>query len=56
MGTVITILDARTGKQVYEGRESTTADQISVRLDADARIVHVATDKHRLEISAKRAE
>ena len=56
VGTVITILDARTGKQVYEGREATTADQISVRLDPDARIVHVATDRHRLEISAKRAD
>jgi outer membrane protein assembly factor BamB len=53
VGTHLTILDARTGKSVYEGRESTSADRVAVRLDADARKVIVTTDKHRLEITPK---
>jgi outer membrane protein assembly factor BamB len=52
-GIHLTILDARTGKQVYEGRESTSAERIGVRLDADARKVIVTTDKHRIEITPK---
>jgi hypothetical protein len=46
-------LDAKTGKTVYEGREATSADRISVRLDPDAHSVIVTADKHRLEVTAK---
>jgi hypothetical protein len=56
LGTFLSILDARTGKTVYEGREATAADRISVRLDSDAHAVIVTTDKHRLEVTAKSAD
>jgi PQQ-like domain len=55
VGTFISILDARTGKTIYEGREAISADQITVRLDLDAHAVIVNADKHRLEITAKPA-
>jgi hypothetical protein len=56
LATFISILDAKTGKTVYEGREPTSADRINVRLDSDTHTVIVTTDKHRLEIMAKAAD
>jgi outer membrane protein assembly factor BamB len=51
--TMVTILDAQTGKVLHEGREATAPDRIHVRLDFDARAVIVTTDKHRLEVTSK---
>ncbi|HET6323079.1 MAG TPA: PQQ-binding-like beta-propeller repeat protein [Planctomycetaceae bacterium] len=56
LSTAISILDAKTGKTIYEGREETSADRINVRLDGDAHAVIVTTDKHRLEVTAKAAD
>ena len=56
LATFISILDAKTGKPVYEGREDTSADRINVRLDSDTHTVIVTTDKHRLEVTAKTAD
>jgi hypothetical protein len=55
LNTFIAILEAKTGKTVYEGREATSADRINVRLDSDTHTVIVTTDKHRLEVTAKAA-
>jgi hypothetical protein len=55
LATFISILEAKTGKTVYEGREATSADRINVRLDSDTHTVIVTTDKHRLEVTAKAA-
>ena len=55
LATFISILDAKTGKSLYEGRESTSADRIGVRLDSEAHKVIITTDKHRLEVAAKTA-
>jgi outer membrane protein assembly factor BamB len=56
LNTVVSIVESRTGRKLYEGREETSADHIHVRLDTDAHKVIVTTDKHRLEVSAKNAE
>jgi len=48
---VLTILDARTARTLYEGQENTAAERISVRLDRDAHKVIVTTDRSRLEIT-----
>jgi outer membrane protein assembly factor BamB len=53
--TSISILDAKTGKSIYEGHEPTSADRINVHLDYDAHAVIVTTDKHRLEVTAKKS-
>jgi hypothetical protein len=51
--TMVTILEAQTGKVLHEGREATAPDRVHVRLDFDARAVIVTTDKHRLEVTSK---
>jgi hypothetical protein len=54
--TMVTILEAQTGKVLHEGREATAPDRVHVRLDFDARAVIVTTDKHRLEVTSKSAD
>jgi hypothetical protein len=56
LSTFISILDAKTGKTVYEGREATSPDRVGIRLDWDSHAVIVTTDKQRLEITAKAAD
>jgi outer membrane protein assembly factor BamB len=56
VSTFISILDAKTGKTIYEDSDQTSAERISVRLDWEAHAVIVTTDRHRLEVTTKNAD
>jgi hypothetical protein len=48
---VLTILDARTARTLYEGQENTAAERISVHVDPEAHKVIITTDRSRLDIT-----